>query len=132
MHIKGSIALLAAALAASPAAAENWRASSKTSEAAAFIDTDSIRRDGERVSFRREVRFAKPRVLQNEQRFDRLRTLYEADCKAMTLQSVDISARLGEQLLFSAAERGDVETAKPGSTAETDLKAACHNQWPAG
>ena len=130
MYLKGSMVVLAAALAAAPAQAENWRASSSTAEAAAFIDTDSIRRDGDRVSFRREVRFNAARVLQGEHRFDRLRTLYEADCKAMTLQSVDISARLGAQVLFSAAERGDVETAKPGSTAEIDLRAACHDQWP--
>ena len=130
MYLKGLTIVLVAAVAASPAQAENWRASSKTDAAAAFIDTSAIRRDGDRVTFRREVRFAEPRVLQGDVRFDRLRTLYEGDCKAMTLQSLDISARLGETILLSSAERGELETAKPGTTAETDLKAACHGQWP--
>ena len=75
MYTKGSIVVLAAALAASPAQAQNWRASSKAAGASAFIDTGSIRRDGDRVTFLREVRFAEPRTLQGEVLFDRLRTL---------------------------------------------------------
>ena len=131
MYIKRSILVLVAALAAAPAAAENWRASSKTGDAAAYIDTDSIRRTGDRVTFVRELRFEAPRPLGENLKFDRLQALYDGDCKAMTLQSIELRAKLADTIVLSAAERGKVDSAKPGSTAETDLKAACFDQWPA-
>lgn len=124
--------LLAALAAAAPAHAESWRLSSRSGAASAYIDADSIRRDGDRVTFVREVRWPEPRTLQGDKRFDRMRAVYEAGCKAMTLQSLAIEARLGDAVLLSAGERGKLETVQPGSTAAADLAAACHGRWPTG
>jgi hypothetical protein len=42
--------------AGSAASAENWRVSSSGGEAVGYVDVDSIRRDGDTVTFWREVR----------------------------------------------------------------------------
>ena len=131
MRGKATIPILAAALAASPAAAENWRAASKTDGASAFIDTASIRRDGDRVTFVREVRYDALQDLDGDTSYDRLRARWEADCRAMTLQSLDLSARLGEKVIFSAeSERGDLERPEAGTNGEATLHAVCRDQWP--
>lgn len=116
---------------ASPAAAETWRASSKGQGAAAYIDTDSIQRSGDEVRFRRELRWDEPRTFENGTRFDRIAALYVADCRAMTLRAINMSAALGDKVLFSGDSNEAAEKAAPGTTAETDLRSACFNQWPA-
>jgi hypothetical protein len=122
---------MAMALAAAPAAAETWRASSRAEGAVAFIDVDSIRREGDRVSFWREVRWPEVRSLDDGLRFDRIQARYEADCRAMTLRTMAIRAKLDQQVVLAADEAGEVETASPGSTAEIDLRSACFGDWPA-
>jgi hypothetical protein len=114
-----------------PAAAETWRASSRAEGAVAFIDVDSIRREGDRVSFWREVRWPEARALDGGLRFDRIGARYEGDCRTMTLRSMAIRAKLDQQVVLASEEAGDVETAEPGSTAEIDLRSACFGEWPA-
>lgn len=117
-------------MAATPAVAENWRASSSNGEAAAFIDTDSVRRDREKVTFWREVRWTQPRIVEGGVRFDRVATHYEADCRAMTLQSLRMRASFGAEVVLDHTERAEIEHTAPGSTAHTDLRAACFDEWP--
>ena len=124
--------VLAAALALFPAAAaaENWRASSGDAEARAYIDTDSIRRDGQRVSFWRELRWPEVRTLRDGTRYNRLGSLYEADCAAMTLRSLTVRANLDENVVLSGEGSRELEQARPGTTAEIDLRSVCFGQWP--
>lgn len=116
---------------AGPAAAETWRPSSGADGARAYIDTDSIRREGDRVSFRREIRWPAAQALNNGMRYDRIAELYDGDCRAMTLRSMSIEARLGERVVIAEDDPGEVETAQAGSTAEADLRAVCRGDWPA-
>ncbi|HYG29296.1 MAG TPA: surface-adhesin E family protein [Allosphingosinicella sp.] len=118
--------------AAVPAQAENWRASSSDGNASAFIDADSIRRDGDQVSFRRELRWPEVRMLGNRLRYNRLLAHYEGDCRAMTLRSISIAAKLDDEVVLSGEGSGEIEQARPGSTAEVDMRSACFGEWPAG
>lgn len=127
--IAGVIVALAAA---SAAQAENWRASSQSQEAKAYIDADSIRRDGDRVLFWREVRWPNPRSLGDGSRFDRMAAFYDGNCRAMTLQSKALRVKLGDRIILSADEAGEMESAEPGTTAETDLRSVCFGEWPSG
>lgn len=127
--------IMAAATAAlaplSAAAAENWRASSTDAVATAYIDIDSIRRDGARVSFWRELRWPQVRTLGTGLRYNRLGSLYEADCEAMTLRSITVRANLDENVVLSGEGSRETEQARPGTTAETDLRSVCFGEWPA-
>lgn len=117
-------------LAASPSLAENWRASSNAQGIVAYIDVDSIKRKGDRVTFWRELRFPEVRSLSFNVRYDRMAALYESDCKAMTLRSMKIRVSLGGETVFKHDGKDDLEVAAPGSTAHIDLRSVCHNDWP--
>ena len=130
--MKSRLVTLSLAALATPAFAETWRASSASDEAAAFIDVDSIQRDGNRVTFWREVRWATVQNLSDGIRFDRIANLYEADCEAMRFRSIQVQARLEAEVILAGEEEGETEEAQPGSTAEVDLKAACFDTWPEG
>lgn len=120
---------VAVAAGASAAQAENWRAASAGRGANAYIDVDSIRRDGDMVTFTREIRWAEPRALQDGRLYDRLVGRLEGNCRDMTLRSLHISAKLADQVLVAADVAGAFERASPGSNADVDLRAACGN-WP--
>lgn len=113
------------------ASAENWRSSSRDSQATAYIDVDSIRRDGNRVSFWRELRWPQIRSLGDGRRFNRLGSLYEEDCAAMTLRSITIRASLDERVILTGEGSRELEQARPGTTAATDLRSVCFGEWPA-
>lgn len=133
MRARMTIAAMTIGLAAASAAqAENWRASSQTQQAKGYIDTDSIQRDGDRVLFWREVRWPEPRSLEDGSRFDRMAARYDGNCRTMTLQSKAIRVKLGDRIILSADEAGEMESAEPGSTAETDMLSACFGEWPSG
>jgi hypothetical protein len=99
--------------------------------AAAFIDTDSIRREGDRVSFWREVRWPEPRALEGGGRFDRIAALYEGDCRAMTMRTMEVRAKLAGEIVYSGRASGEVESPAPGTNGHVDLRAACFGDWPA-
>lgn len=117
---------------ASPAAAETWRASSSTDEAAGFIDVESIRREGDRASFWREIRWPEVRSMSDGRRYDRIAAHYEADCRGRTLQLTAFRTKLGAEVVLSHDGRGEVEAVTPGTAADTDLRAACFDEWPRG
>ena len=123
-----ALGLLAAA---APARAETWRASSSDGNASAFIDADSIVRTGDQVRFRRELRWPEVRLLGNRLRYNRLLADYEGDCRAMTLRSLSVAAKLDDEVVLAGEGSGEIEQARPGSTAEVDLRSACFGEWPA-
>jgi len=130
MRIGLSTFTILSCVAASPASAETWRRSSDGQGIVAYIDVDSIKRKGERVTFWRELRFPEVRSLNFNVRYDKMAALYEADCKARTLRSLKIRVRLGEEVVFRSDSKDSPQAALPGSTAETDLRSACHDDWP--
>jgi hypothetical protein len=130
--MRGFILIAAVSLGlASPAPAENWRASSGGQGATAYIDTDSIQRSGDEVRFWREVRWPAPRAFEDGTRYDRIGALYVADCRAMTLRAIRMRAALGATILAEGDTEEPTQNAGPGTTAETDLRSACFNDWPA-
>ena len=120
---------LSLAVLASPAFAENWRASSSADGATAFIDVESIRRDGDRVTFWREVRWPEVRSLGDGTRFDRVANHYEADCRAMRFRSVALQARLETEVVLAFEHEEEYDEAHSGSTIEADLRAVCFDTW---
>lgn len=120
--------LLCAAVPAS-AQAQAWRRSSSAGDATGFIDTASIRRDGDRVFFQREVRYAQPKAFSTGEKFDRILVHYEGDCKAMTLRAHLVRVRLGDKLVLEFSDKDRTDSAGPGSNAEKDLQAACFGKW---
>jgi hypothetical protein len=49
----------------------------------------------------------------------------------MTLRAIRMRASLGATLLASGDTDEPAQNAAPGTTAETDLRSACFNDWPA-
>ena len=124
---------LSLALSSSMAQSENWRVSSSGNGAVAYIDTDSIQPKGDRVRFWRELRWPEPQLMPSGTSYDRLAGLFEADCRARTLRSLRNRLRLGTRVVFDAKDRNDApDVMKPGSNGETDLRAACFNEWKSG
>ncbi len=130
MFVRLVIATILTASLATPASAENWRRSSSADGSTAFIDVDSIARDGDRVRFWRELRLPAMRTLETGLRLDRIAAFYEADCSAMSFRTLTISAKLGNEVVMTGEGRGDTEVAEQGSTAEADLRSACFDEWP--
>ena len=109
---------------------ENWRPASSNGTAQAYIDTSSMRRDGDRVRFVREVRMGSVQQFEDGRRYDVLGALMEVDCRARTLRNLEGYARLGSETVATEFSDGNVDPVQPGSTADTDLRAACFNEWP--
>lgn len=124
--------LAAAMLISFPATAQQqtWREASSSGDRTAFIDTASIQREGDKVRFWREVRSSAPMRFDSGESYDRLGAHMEVDCRARTLVNLEVYAKLGDQVIASGAGGGGVEAVAEGSTADTDLRAACFNEWP--
>lgn len=130
MIAKATTFALALLVAAGAAHAENWRRSSGTDEANAYIDTETIRRSGDRVTFAPEIRWPGPRQLSDGKAYDRIAAIYEGDCAAMTVRLVRFQVKLRTSIVVAGDGTGEIEPAAPGSTVEGDLRAACRGQWP--
>lgn len=116
-----------------PAAAQqapNWRAASSGNAQAAFIDTNSIVRSGDKVRIVREVRSREPMAFDDGTRFDSLGSLIEFDCRANTLRTIEVWVRLGSRELVRGPGDNQIDAVRPGTTAATDLRAACFDEWP--
>lgn len=123
-------AAASALLALSAAQAESWRASSTAMGATAYIDTDSIRREGDQVRYWREIRWPGVRTLETGTRYDRLMNLNQANCATKKVRSLEVRLKLGDKVVVSDFTPGEVEAVKPGTTLETDLRAVCSGEWP--
>jgi len=113
-----------------PVAAQQrtWRSSSHQGGDRTFIDTSSIRRDGAKVRFLRELRFAEPQGVGSG--FDRLLSLIEVDCEARTIQTLERTVKLGEEVVASGSDYEDPQPVRRRTTADVDLRAVCFDDWP--
>lgn len=123
-------AVLPAAIFPAFAQQPSWRAASRAGDQQAFIDTTSIRRTGDRVRFLREIRMSGIRQFQGGERYDRIGAVIEVDCQARTLVTISLYAKLGDATIASGDGDDEIEPVRPGTNADTDLRAACFNQWP--
>ena len=124
MRARPSLAACCALLAAAPAAAESWVRVGGDAEVGEFVDADSVRRAGDEVRFRREMRFAAPRP----EGFDRLAFSHAASCRDRTLAVLAMSFHLGDHELMSSTFRDDGRTpdaAPPETPAGRALAYAC-------
>lgn len=135
---KAGRAMPAAAVAAAlvtlgfPASAQQqgWRPASSNGEQRAYIDTASIRRDGDLVRFTREIRMGRIHQFGSGARYDILGALMEVDCRARTLRSLEGYLKLGDAVVLREEGDGGMEPVRPGTTADTDLRAVCFDDWP--
>jgi hypothetical protein len=129
-------ALAAALLLAAPADAQpapapqpNWRVSARDSDFSDVIDTASIRRDGDKVRFTYESRFASPRV-NDGTTFDTLGVTEEMDCRARTTRLVELYFVLaGRELRRAQSNGADVMAVEPGTLLDAHYQAVCLNRW---
>ena len=91
--------------------------------------SNSIRRDGDRVRFWREVRMNEPQQSQGA-RYDRVGAHMEIDCRARTLRNIEVYMKLGERTLVRDSGGPEVEAIGPGTLGEANLRSVCHNEWP--
>ncbi len=82
------------------------------------------------MRFWREVRSASPRTFQGGERYDRLGARVEVDCRARTMSSLEVYAKLGDRVIGGGAASGRVDPIEAGSTADSDMRAVCFNDWP--
>lgn len=133
MRIPGTkilaVAALLAPVAAASAQAPEWRLASSDGDNQAFIDTASIRRDGDKVRFWREIRTPEPVTLEGGLRFDRLGSLGEVDCRARTRRTLELYAKLDGEEIARGEDTGEVEPIVPASTGETEMRAVCLGEW---
>jgi hypothetical protein len=121
------------AMVSSPASSENWRQLSGGGDAVGYIDTDAIKRNGDKVRFWREVRFPEPQTAPTGHRFDRMAALIEVSCRAKTFRYFRQRAKLGDRLIYDGKDPNDSAHAiRPGSTVDVELRAVCFNDWPSG
>ena len=127
-----AVAMLVLAIPLAPVAAQgdSWQPSSKNGDQSAFVENSSIVREGDTVRFWREIRSAQPRALEGGgERYDRFGSLIEANCETMEFRTLELYIKLGEEELARGAPAEKLDTAKPGSTVETDIKVACAHGW---
>ena len=127
------LALLLAAF-ASAAAAAGWRLVSTDAEvreevgrsSAAFVDYESLRRDGARVSFWMMI----VTEVAGQSGMDNARAMIEADCPPGRFRYVERIFQSGEEILGRTGATEN-EQARPGTTAAAVIGAACSGV-PAG
>lgn len=126
-----SATLLATGVASAQQQQHYWRPASSAGDGRAFIDTLSIQRTGDQVRFLREIRFNPARQFDDGQQFDRLGAVMEFDCRAHTLRNISLYSKLGDRVITEApSSSSDAEPIDAGTTAETDFRAVCLDQWP--
>lgn len=122
--------LLAAASA--PALSENWRKSSSMGDVVAYIDTDAIKRDGDKIRYWSEVRFPEPQKAPTGHRFDRMAALVEVNCRAKTYRNLRNRANLDGHLIYEGKVKDSAEPVAPGTNIDAELRAVCFGDWSRG
>jgi hypothetical protein len=119
--------LLALAALALPhaAQAESWRLAAYSAQApqmAYFVDVDSVRRNGNIVTFKQQTIYETTSPTRD---FDRSMLTRQADCGAMTSFMRDSSFYVRGKYLDTEAGPSDPTVAKPGSVLLTMLTTVC-------
>lgn len=121
------------AMASAPARSENWRESSSMGDVVGYVDTDGIKRDGDKVRFWTEVRFPQPQTAPTGERFDRMAALVEINCRAKTYRHLRNRANLGDRLIYEGkVPKEPPEPVRPGTNADFELRAVCFDDWASG
>lgn len=121
------LALFALAALALPQAAQaqNWRLAAYASDApkmAYFVDVDSVRRNGNIVTFKQQTIYETTSPTRD---FDRSMLTRQADCTAMTSFMRDSSFYVRGTYLDTEAGPSEPTVAKPGSVLLTMLNTVC-------
>lgn len=133
MHVGKMIFGLSLVLVSSPALSETWRLVTKVGKVPGYIDTDSFKRDGDKVRFRLEVHLSEPQSAQSGHRFDRITSMVEIDCRGKTYRLVRIGAKLGDLSVFGGKSPDkSVNPVRPGTAADDEMRAVCSDHWPSG
>jgi hypothetical protein len=120
-------------LLASPALSENWRLVSKVADIPGYIDTDSLKRDGDKIRFRLEMRFPETQGTPAGRRYDRIASTVEIDCRAKTYRILRIGAKVGEISVFGGKSPDkSVNPVRPGTAVDDEMRAVCSDDWVAG
>jgi hypothetical protein len=121
------------AMGISPALAENWRRMGTVGDSVGYVDRDSIKRSGDKVRFWRDVRSPEPQTAPTGDRFDSASVLIEVNCRTKTFRYLRQRAKLGGRVIYDAKDSDDsLQAMEPGSVIDTELRAVCFNDWPAG
>jgi hypothetical protein len=121
------------AMVSSPALAEKWREAASSGDVVGYIDTDAIKRKGDKIRFWSEVRFPEPQTAPTGHRFDRMAALIEVDCRAKTYRSLRNRANLGDRLIYEGKVANDsADPVTPGTNADVELRSVCFDDWPSG
>ena len=120
------------AVASVPASSETWRESGSTGGAIGYIDTDSLKRDGDKIRFWTEIRLPEPKSAPTGERFDRMGALVEIDCRAMTYRNLRNRAGLGDRLIYEGKVKEAPDTVTPGTNIHAQLRAVCFDDWSSG
>lgn len=117
----------------SPALSENWREVTKVGEVPGYIDTDSIKREGDKVRFRLEMHLPQPQSARTGHRFDRITSMVEIDCRGKTYRVLRIGAKLGDLSVFGGKSPDkSVQPARPGTAVDDEMRAVCFGEWGSG
>lgn len=121
------LTLLALAALAIPhtASAQNWRLAAYSDQApkmAYFVDVDSVRRNGNVVTFKQQTIYETTSPTRD---FDRSMLTRQADCTAMTSFMRDSSFYIRGTYLDTEAGPSDPTVAKPGTVLLTMLNTVC-------
>lgn len=133
MHVAKTIFGLSLVLVSAPALSQTWRQVSKVGQVLGYIDTDSLKRDGDKVRFRMEVRFPITQGTPAGRRYDRIASLVEIDCRVKTYRLLRIGAKVGEISVFGGKSPDrSANPIRPGTAADDEMRAVCSDQWPSG
>ena len=133
MRVAKTIFGLSLVLAGSPALAENWREVAKKDGVVGYIDTDAIKRDGDKVRYWMELRLPEAQTAPTGQRFDRMAAMVEINCRTKSYLSLRNRANLGDRMIYKGKTPfAEVRTVQPGTPAEAELRAVCFDQWASG
>ncbi|MFS2112543.1 surface-adhesin E family protein [Sphingomonas sp. Sphisp140] len=116
---------LAALVVPHTASAQNWRLAAYSNQApqmAYFVDVDSVRRNGNVVTFKQQTIYETTSPTRD---FDRSMLTRQADCAAMTSFMRDSSFYVRGTYLDTEAGPSDPTLAKPGTVLLTMLETVC-------
>jgi hypothetical protein len=121
------------AMVGSPAQSETWREVSKVGDTSGYIDTESIKRDGDKVRFRLDMRLFLPEGTRSGHRYDRIASTVEIDCREKTYRILRIGAKLGDRSVFGGKSPDkSVNPIRPGTTVDDEMRAVCSDEWGGG
>lgn len=117
-----TIAAILAVLPAAPAAAETWVRVGGDEKAVEYVDADSLKRSGDEIRFRHQVRFAAPR----SEGFDRATFASVASCASRKWVMLSMAFNLGDHELMSSSFRDDGKRESPAEAGTPMGRALAH------